>query len=252
MSKLKRIIVNEIEDYKILLKNVPILTMIFFVLSVIYMNIFASKELLNVKYLALDCGFLLSWISFLCMDMITKRFGAKAAIKLSLLALLINLISCTTFYIISIVGNNWSAFYTYNNDIANLSLNDTFGGTWYVLLGSTIAMAVSSIVNAIINQGIGKRLRKNNFFSYAVRSYVSTALGQFVDNFVFALIVSVTFFDWNIIQVITCSITGAIAELLVEVIFSYVGFRVCIYWEKNEIGQQYIDYINDKKKYKIK
>ena len=50
MSKLKRIIVNEIEDYKILLKNVPILTMIFFVLSVIYMNIFASKELLNVKY----------------------------------------------------------------------------------------------------------------------------------------------------------------------------------------------------------
>ena len=252
MSKLKRIIVNEIEDYKILLKNVPILTMIFFVLSVIYMNIFASKELLNVKYLALDCGFLLSWISFLCMDMITKSFGAKAAIKLSLLALLINLISCTTFYIISIVGNNWSAFYTYNNNIANLSLNDTFGGTWYVLLGSTIAMAVSSIVNALINQGIGKRLRKNNFFSYAVRSYVSTALGQFVDNFVFALIVSVTFFDWNIIQVITCSITGAIAELLAEVIFSYAGFRVCIYWEKNEIGQQYIDYIKDKKQYKIK
>ena len=130
MIKLKNLIKDEIYDYKILLKNIPTLTMIFFILSVIYMNIFAGKELLNTKYLALDCGFLLSWMSFLCMDMLTKRFGAKAAIKLSLLALVINLISCTIFFVISKIGNNWSAFYTYNDEIANASLNDTFGGTW--------------------------------------------------------------------------------------------------------------------------
>ena len=82
MSKLKQTIVKEVEDYKILLRNIPALTMVFFVLSVVLMNVFAGKELLNVKYLALDCGFLLSWMSFLCMDMLTKRFGAKAAIKL--------------------------------------------------------------------------------------------------------------------------------------------------------------------------
>ena len=55
--------------------------MICMVISCIGMNLFAGKELLNVKYLALDCGFLLSWMSFLCMDMLTKRFGAKAAIS---------------------------------------------------------------------------------------------------------------------------------------------------------------------------
>ncbi len=247
MNKLKKIILNEIDDYKMLLKNVPALTMTFFVLSVIYMNIFAGKELLNTKYLALDCGFLLSWLSFLCMDMFTKRFGAKAAIKLSLLALVINLFSCGIFYIFSKVGNNWSAFYTYNNQIANMAINDTFGGTWYVLLGSTIAMAVASIVNAIVNQSIGNMMKKNNFFAYAMRSYISTAIGQFVDNFVFAMIVSVTFFGWNITQVITCSITGAIAELLAEIIFSAIGFKVCKNWEKNGIGQQYINYVNSKK-----
>lgn len=247
MNKLKKFISNEVEDYRMLLKNVPTLTMVFFVLSVIYMNIFAGKELLNTKYLALDCGFLLSWMSFLCMDMLTKRFGAKAAIKLSLLALVINLISCTIFFVISKIGNNWSAFYTYNDEIANASLNDTFGGTWYVLLGSTIAMAVASVVNAVINQTIGAMMKKDNFFAYAMRSYVSTALGQFVDNFVFAMIVSVTFFGWNVVQVITCSLTGAIAELLAEVIFSSAGFKVCRNWEKDGVGQQYIDYANNKK-----
>ena len=246
MIKLKNLIKDEIYDYKILLKNIPTLTMIFFVLSVIYMNIFAGKELLNTKYLALDCGFLLSWVSFLCMDMLTKRFGAKAAIKLSLLALIINLVSCVIFYFMSNIGNNWAAFYTYNNDIANVALNDTFSGTWYVLLGSTIAMAVASIVNAIINHAIGTLLKKNNFFSYAMRSYISTALGQFVDNFIFSIIVSVTFFGWNITQVILCSITGALAELLAEVVFSSIGYKVCKNWEESGVGKQYLDYIERK------
>lgn len=246
MFKLKQTIANEIEDYKVLLQNVPALTMVFFVLSVIFMNIFAGKELLNMQYLALDCGFVLSWMSFLCMDMLTKRFGARAAIKLSLLSVFINLICCLIFFIESRIGNSWSAYYNYNDPVANNAINDTFGGTWYVLLGSTIAMIIASVVNAIINQAIGNRMKKNDFFAYALRSYVSTAFGQFVDNFVFAMIVSVTFFGWNMTQVIMCSITGAACELLAEVIFSPLGFRACRKWEKLGVGKQYIDYISQK------
>lgn len=246
MFKLKSTIVKEIEDYKILLRNVPVLTMVFFVLSVIFMNIFAGKELLNMQYIALDCGFVLSWMSFLCMDMLTKRFGAKAAIKLSLLSVFINLIACLIFFVESKIGNNWSAYYNYNDTVANNAINDTFGGTWYVLLGSTIAMIIASVVNAIINQAIGNRMKKNDFFAYALRSYVSTAFGQFVDNFVFAMIVSVTFFGWNMTQVIMCSITGAACELLAEVIFAPLGFRACRTWEKLGVGKQYIDYISQK------
>ena len=238
---------SEIGDYKVLLRNVPALTMIFLVMSIIGMNIGAGKELLNIRYLALDCGFLLSWMSFLCMDMLTKRFGAKAAIKISLLGLGCNLIWCGITWVFAHVGNNWSAYYTYNDDIANAALNDTFGGTWYILLGSTIAMAIASVVNALINEAIGNVLKKNTFATYAARSYISTALGQFVDNLVFALIVSVTFFGWNMTQVIFCSITGAVTELLAEVIFSPAGYRACRNWEKHGVGQNYIDYVQSQK-----
>ena len=243
MSKIKTIIVNEVKDYKLLLRNAPTVTMIFFVLSVVFMNIFAGKELVNINYLALDCGFLLSWMSFLCMDMLTKRYGAKAAIKLSFFAVAVNLICCGIFFVMSKVGNHWSEFYSTGSELSDAALNNTFGGTWYVLVGSMTAFAIAAIVNAIINVSIGKLMKRKNFFEYAIRSYVSTAFGQFVDNFVFASLVSVVFFGWTWTQVVFCSLVGAGMELLSEVIFSPIGFKVCKKWEAEKVGNGYIDVI---------
>lgn len=248
MSKLRKIVVSEIEDYRILLRNAPAVTMIFFSMSVILMNLFASKELLNVEYLGLDCGFLLSWLSFLCMDMLTKRFGAKPAIKLSLFAVCINLIACIFFFVVAHIGNNWAAYYTYENGIANAAVNETIGGTWYVLLGSMVAFITSAIVNALLNEGIGKLIKKKNFTEYALRSYVSTMIGQFVDNFVFASLVSKIFFGWTWKQVVFCSLAGAVAELLSEVVFSPIGFKVCKKWEKENVGAEYIKYALNKER----
>lgn len=245
MSKIKTIIVNEVKDYKLLLRNAPTVTMIFFVLSVVFMNIFAGKELLNINYLALDCGFLLSWMSFLCMDMLTKRYGAKAAIKLSFFAVAVNLICCGIFFVMSKVGNHWSEFYSTGSELSDAALNNTFGGTWYVLVGSMTAFAIAAIVNALINVSIGKLIKRKNFFEYAIRSYVSTAFGQFVDNFVFATLVSVVFFGWTWTQVVFCSLVGAGMELLSEVIFSPIGFKVCKRWETEKVGNQYIDVIKE-------
>ena len=75
------------EDYKVLLRSIPAATVSLFFVSVIMMNLLANKELISLPYLALDCGFVVSWVSFLCQDMICKRFGAKASIKISILAL---------------------------------------------------------------------------------------------------------------------------------------------------------------------
>lgn len=242
MKKLKQIIVSEIKDYKILLRNAPTVTMIFFTISVVAMNLLANKELLNVKYLALDCGFILSWMSFLCMDMLTKRFGAKAAIKLSIFTVGMNLVCAGIFFVVSKIGNNWGEFYTFENDIANQALNNTLGGTWYVLLGSMTAFVVSAVVNALINESIGKLIKKKSFFEYTMRSYISTMVGQFIDNLVFATMVSKVFFGWTWKQVIFCSIAGAVAELLSEVIFSPVGYKACKKWEEQGIGQEYINF----------
>lgn len=245
MSKIKTIIVNEVKDYKLLLRNAPTVTMIFFVLSVVFMNIFAGKELVNINYLALDCGFLLSWMSFLCMDMLTRRYGAKAAVKLSFFAVAVNLICCGIFFVMSKVGNHWSEFYSTGSELSDAALNNTFGGTWYVLVGSMTAFAIAAIVNAIINVSIGKLMKRKNFFEYAIRSYVSTAFGQFVDNFVFASLVSVVFFGWTWTQVVFCSLVGAGMELLSEVIFSPIGFKVCKRWEAEKVGNQYINVVEE-------
>lgn len=238
MNKIK----ESINNYALLLRSVPSLVMTLFVVSVVLMNLLANKEIgLNLDWLALDCGFTVSWLSFLCMDMLTKRFGPKAAIQLSLTAMAINLFVCGILFVISLIPGNWGEYYNYENDIVNQALNSTIGGTWYVVLGSACAFAASAILNAILNHAIGKMCKKNNFVSYALRSYISTGLAQFLDNFIFAMMVSHVFFGWTMTQVITCSITGCLAELLCEVVFSPLGYRVCKKWEKHNVGSEYIN-----------
>lgn len=238
MNKIK----ESINNYALLLRSVPSLVMTLFVVSVVLMNLLANKEIgLNLDWLALDCGFTVSWLSFLCMDMLTKRFGPKAAIQLSLTAMAINLFVCGILFVISLIPGNWGEYYNYENDIVNQALNSTIGGTWYVVLGSACAFAASAILNAILNHAIGKMCKKNNFVSYALRSYISTGLAQFLDNFIFAMMVSHVFFGWTMTQVITCSITGCVAELLCEVVFSPLGYKVCKKWEKHNVGSEYIN-----------
>lgn len=244
MNKLKIKLIDEFLELKILLQSVPSLVMALFVTSVILMNLLANKEMgLNIPWLALDCGITVSWLSFLCMDMLTKRFGAKASFQLSLVACGVNLLVCGILFLISKIPGNWGAYYTFNSEIVNASLNSTVGGTWYVLMGSTIAFILSSGVNSVINASIGKMYKKDNFKGYALRSYISTLVGQFVDNLTFALIVSHTFFGWSMIQCITCSLTGCVVELLCEVVFSPIGYKVCNNWDTLNVGRLYLDYL---------
>lgn len=234
------IIKREYEDYKILLRNIPSLVVSLFIVSVIVMNLLANKELFSTKYLALDCGFTVSWVSFLCMDMICKHFGGKQAAKISLLALFINLMVCLLFKLMSLTPGMWGEFYSTGLTEVNDSLNSTFGGSWYIVLGSSTAMLVSAICNSIINTFIGKRLKKDNFVSFAIRSYISTGIAQFLDNLVFAVMVSYVFFGWTPLQVITCSLTGALAELLFEIVLSPIGYRVTKGWKAEKVGEEYI------------
>ena len=227
-------------DYKVLLRSIPASTVTLFIVSVIMMNPLANKELISLPWLALDCGFAVSWVSFLCMDMICKRFGARASIMVSVMALGINLGVSLVFWLLTLTPGMWGAYYDTGLLEVNDALNATIGGTWYVVLGSSCAMLTSSVVNSLLNQAIGRLEHKNTFGAFALRSYVSTGIAQFVDNLVFAVIVSHTFFGWTWLQVLTCSLTGAVAELLCEVFLSPVGYRVVRGWERENVGALYL------------
>ena len=242
MKKFLSFVSREAGDFKILLRNIPSLTVSIFILSVVCANLMANKELVTFKYAALDCGFAFSWIMFLCMDVICKRWGAKASIKISLVALAANLFICVSFALLAKPPGKWGEYYASENSLVNDALNATFAGSWYVVLGSSVAFVSSSVVNALLNCAIGSLFKSDGFFSFASRSYISTAIAQLVDNFIFATIVSKVFFGWTWIQVFVCSAIGAGFELLGEVFFSGLGYKVVRQWEKERVGQEYIEY----------
>jgi len=41
-----------------------------------------------------------------------------------------------------------------------------------------------------------------------------------------------------------CALTGAVAELIMEILFSPFGYRIVINWKKHSIGQEYLTYIS--------
>lgn len=216
-------------EFARMLDEVPALILSLFVLSVVGMNLLANKSIdTGVEWLALDCGILLSWLTFLCMDVLTHCFGPRTATAMSVVALAINLLMALVFFVASRVPGVWGeSFVEGSEQVINTALDNTVGGTWFVILGSSVAFAVSSLVNNFLNWGIGTRVeRDGGFRTFALRSYVSTMVAQFTDNLVFALLVSHNFFGWTLLQCVTCALTGAVLELLFEVFFSPVGYRI--------------------------
>ena len=233
------------EEITLLLRSIPSPVVASYIVAIITMNLLANKAVpLPFDYIVLDCGFFLSWMVFMTMDMVTRHFGPRAANLLSVVALLANLFMCGIFFGISKLPGEWSTSYVEGSEgVINTALDETFGGTWYVLLGSSVAFLVSALVNNFMNYMIGRKAesKKKNFATFAFRSYVSTFIGQFVDNLVFALIVSHTFFGLTLFQCVLCAFTGAIMELLCEVIFSPFGYRVSQNWERDKVGAAYIE-----------
>ncbi len=234
---------KEWKEFRVLLKNVPSLVVVLFILSVFSMNLLANKSIsIPVEWLALDCGIIVSWFAFFTMDILTKHFGPKAATEVTVLAILVNLFFCLLLYLGSLIPGMWGeSFVEGSEEILNGALNKTFGGTWYVIFGSTAAFLVSGIVNNFSNFGIGKLFKKkpDSLTAYILRTYVSTAVGQFLDNLIFALVVSHFFFGWSIVQCVTCAVTGMIVELLCEALFFYPGYVITRRWRLNGVGEEY-------------
>ena len=216
-------------EFRTLVRTVPPLLAALMILSVVGMNLLANKSInTGVEWLALDCGILFSWLTFLTMDVLTHCYGPRAATLLSLVALGLNLMMALVFFIASRIPGVWGESFVEGSEaVINGALNNTFGGTWFIILGSSVAFIASAVLNNFLNYGIGRLLRQNRSFgSFAVRSYVSTFLGQFADNLIFALLVSKLFFGWTGVQCFTCALTGAVMELLFELVFSPLGYRM--------------------------
>ena len=114
---------KEKEETAVLLRSIPATVVSLFVVSVICMNLLANKTLLQTDWIALDGGILISWLSFMCMDIITKYFGPGASNKIAVVASAINLLTCMIFYIASIIPSQADDYTVFD---------EIFGGTWFI------------------------------------------------------------------------------------------------------------------------
>ena len=230
-----------LKEFIVLLRSIPSSVAALFVISVVTMNLLANKTLVQNDFLALDGGILVSWLCFLSMDIVTKHFGPRAATRLSIFAIIVNLLCCLIFWIVSVIPSNADDY---------TAFNAIFGGTWFILLSSTIAFLSSAIINNFLNYALGKAFKRNpdGKLAYATRTYVSTFIGQFSDNLIFSIFCFMIFapifwngFHWTFIQSVTCSLIGAGIELLCEIVFSPIGYVVCKRWKRDGIGKEYFE-----------
>lgn len=242
-KSVKELLRSNFKEFRILLNSIPATVVTLFVVSVISMNLLANKTLIKTDFIALDGGILISWLSFMCMDVITKHFGPKAANFITVHAVIINLLTCLIFFIVSVIPSSANDYTVYDG---------IFGGTWFILLGSTVAFLSSGFINNRLNWLIGKCIKKNpdGKMAFMLRSYISTFIGQFSDNLIFSVIVFYIFapvfwngFSWTILQCVTCALTGAVAELIMEAAFSPIGYKITKKWKENNIGKEYFEYI---------
>ena len=162
-----------INDFRDLLRSVPPIIAAMFIISVVCMNLLANKSInTGVEWLALDCGILLSWITFLSLDIMTHCYGPWAATGMSVAALLINLMMAGIFFIAGSIPGVWGESYVEGSEaIINAALDNTFSGTWFILLGSSIAFIISAFANNFMNYGIGRQIGSDRGFGgFALRS----------------------------------------------------------------------------------
>ena len=244
---------NFFTEIKILFRSIPSLITALFVTAVVAMNLLANKSIdTGTTWLALDCGIIFSWLVFLLMDIVTKRFGVRAANILSVAALVVNLFFSAFFIVAAYIPGVWSqSFVEGSESVIGGALDGTFRSAWFVILGSSVAFVASAFLNNFLNMLFGRLFREKNFLAFSVSCYASTVIAQFLDNILFAFIVSYHFFGWTPLQCVTCAATGAVAELVFEIVFSPVGYRVVKRMEEEKVGQDYIDYLAAKKEAKI-
>lgn len=227
------------------LRAIPGTVTAIFILSVVMMNLLANKSIFNLPWLASTAGIFVSWITFLCMDSVCKRFGYKAATILNTVGMLVNLLAAILFMLIVQIPGVWAASFAGATPEVSAAINSaidaTFSSAWYIVLGSSAAMFLGGLVNSVMNHLVGVKLDKQGTYAeFTVRSAISTAAGQFVDNFVFALFVSFIFFGWTIEQVLVCSFMMMLLELIFELVFTPVGYKISKKWQNEKVGESYL------------
>lgn len=261
-TKLKSWFKKDWNETKTLFRCLPAIPFAILCVTMIAMNFLANK---GIDFITLfgeniggfisnifsaDSAIIISWIGFLAGDMIVKIFGTKAAIKVNLTAIGVQLLAILMFTAGALIpGSYWNSM-----GDATATFNELFLVQFWPCLAGTMAFALATVVDSIFSGFLLKKFKnRTSFKSYAVASYVSTALGQFLDNMLFGLFFSIWqgwFTQTNslgdiLVHLVGFSAIGMIVELIGQCILSPFGFKLTKSWREDNIGKEYIDLVEE-------
>ena len=178
-------------------------------------NLFEMKTLGTPAFAFAGGGILLSWATFMLMDITTELFGKKETMKIYTFAGLLNLFIVVLSQVVILIPGVYPE--------QNAAFAQIFSNGVRTALSSFTAFWFGNFVNMQIMLKLKSKANSNSKFLLFIRAVVSTIFGQFVDNLLFATLafapIGLSLFETSWTAILTTSSFGTFMETLIESCF---------------------------------
>lgn len=178
-------------------------------------NLFEMKTLGTAAFAFAGGGILLSWATFMIMDITTELFGKKETMKIYTFAGLLNLFIVVLSQVVILIPGVYPE--------QNAAFAQIFSNGVRTALSSFAAFWFGNFVNMQIMLKLKSKSNSNSKFLLFIRAVVSTIFGQFVDNLLFATLafapIGLSLFETSWTAILTTSSFGTFMETLIESCF---------------------------------
>ena len=178
-------------------------------------NLFEMKTLGTAAFAFAGGGILLSWATFMIMDITTELFGKKETMKIYTFAGLINLFIVVLSQVVILIPGVYPE--------QNAAFAQIFSNGVRTALSSFTAFWFGNFVNMQIMIKLKSKANSNSKFLLFIRAVVSTIFGQFVDNLLFATLafapIGLSLFETSWTTILTTSLFGTCMESIIESVF---------------------------------
>ena len=178
-------------------------------------NLFEMKTLGTAAFAFAGGGILLSWATFMIMDITTELFGKKETMKIYTFAGLINLFIVVLSQVVILIPGVYPE--------QNAAFAQIFSNGVRTVLSSFTAFWFGNFVNMQIMIKLKSKANSNSKFLLFIRAVVSTIFGQFVDNLLFATLafapIGLSLFETSWTTILTTSLFGTCMESIIESVF---------------------------------
>ena len=178
-------------------------------------NLFEMKTLGTADFAFGGGGVMLSWATFMLMDISTELFGKKDTMRIYTFAGLVNLlVVIIAQLIIALPG-------TYPEQ--NAAFAQIFSNGIRTAFASFAAFWFGNFVNMQVMLKMKSVDKKGTKFMLFLRAVLSTIFGQFVDDMLFATLafapIGISLFEMTWKDIFTSSLVGVFNETVIETVW---------------------------------